>query len=206
MTANSQSNTLRNREAWLIELAEKLRGIFETNLAPLPAVIRLSCGFTSKGGKGDVIGQCHHASSSADGATEIFVRPDIADALEVAAVVLHELVHAAVGVENQHNKVFKKLATSLGLVGKMKATKAGEVALKFLRPIVEELGPFPHARLTFSSGAGAKKKAGEAEQKNVTCPHCGFRAKIRVDQMEIGRLVCPQDDALLLTKDEGGGE
>ena len=49
------------------------------------------------------------------------------DPLEVAATLVHELVHIlAVGVEEGHRGKFTKLAKAIGLEGKMTATHAGE--------------------------------------------------------------------------------
>src|SRR3546814_5983050 len=71
--------------------------------APLPARIRVAIGFTSSGRKGKAIGECWDNRLSADGHFEIFIRPDLAHApdampAQIAAILAHELVHAAVGI------------------------------------------------------------------------------------------------------------
>lgn len=170
----------------------------------LPEALRLSCGFPSKGGKSKTIGECHFPSASAGQTTEIFIRPDLSDSMEVGAVVIHELAHAVLGPGHGHGKVFKKLALALGLTGKMTATVAGEAAKALMARLIERIGPYPHSTLRFSASAPSNPGGGldSPLQKNVTCPFCGFRAKIRVDQISIGRLVCPQDDIILLMKGE----
>src|SRR3546814_12784279 len=71
--------------------------------APLPARIRVAIGFTSSGRKGKAIGECWDNRLNAVGHFEIFIRPDLAhapDAMpeQIAAILAHELVHAAVGI------------------------------------------------------------------------------------------------------------
>lgn len=82
----------------------------------------------------------------------------------------------------------------------MTSTHAGEEALALLDPIVEKLGPYPHGALS-TLGGGVRKQS-KNPHKNLTCPECGFRAKVFVDQMDWGRLVCPCDGQLLLTRAE----
>jgi hypothetical protein len=42
--------------------------------------------------------------------------------MQVAAILGHELVHAAVGVAARHGKALRRVARSIGLVGQMAAT------------------------------------------------------------------------------------
>src|SRR3546814_3233076 len=63
----------------------------------------VAIGFTSAGAKGKAIGECWDNRLSADGHFEIFIRPDLAHApdampAQIAAILAHELVHAAVGI------------------------------------------------------------------------------------------------------------
>src|SRR3546814_11987512 len=66
---------------------------------------------------------------------------------QIAAILAHELVHAAVGIPAGHGKAFKRAALGLGLVGPMRATTPGEAFLADIAPILESVGPLPHARL-----------------------------------------------------------
>src|SRR3546814_1496676 len=66
---------------------------------------------------------------------------------QIAAILAHELVHAAVGIPAGHGKAFKRAALGLGLVGPMRATTPGEAFLAAIAPILESVGPLPHARL-----------------------------------------------------------
>ena len=95
--------TQDNRESWLNRVAAGMAPLFEALAAPLPARVRVAIGFTSAGAKGKAIGECWDNRLSADGHFEIFIRPDLAHApdampAQIAAILAHELVHAAVGI------------------------------------------------------------------------------------------------------------
>jgi hypothetical protein len=136
-----------NRESWLNGWrghGSAVRGAGR----PLPDRVRVAIGFTSRGAKaqGDrrVLGQ----PLSADGHFEIFIRPDLAHApdampAQIAAILAHELVHAAVGIPAGHGKAFKRVALGLGLVGPMRATTPGEAFLAAIAPILDAAGPLP---------------------------------------------------------------
>jgi hypothetical protein len=123
--------TQDNRESWLNRVAAGMAPLFEA-LEALPSRVRVAIGFTSAGRKGKAIGECWDNRLSADGHFEIFIRPDLAHApdampAQIAAILAHELVHAAVGIPAGHGKAFKRVALGLGLVGPMRATTPGEV-------------------------------------------------------------------------------
>lgn len=191
------------REQWLNALAKKLRPIIAAHhKEPFTDKIRLSCGYPTSGIKSKTIGQCIYPQSSADGHTEVFIRPDLADPVDVATTVLHELVHAALGPGHGHGRTFKRLATAVGLTGKMKATVPGPEALAAFGPILEKLGPYPHGALVVRTGRSTTTAQGNKAQRNVRCPHCGFRAKVYADQLAMGRAKCPDGDELLFKGEE----
>ena len=97
--------------------------------APLPAQLRIAIGFTSSGRRSRNIGECWDNQCSEDRHFEIFIRPDLSESkdlmpMQIAAVLGHELVHAAVGVAAGHGKEFRRVARGIGLVGPMTATSA----------------------------------------------------------------------------------
>ena len=55
---------------------------------------------------------------------------------QIAAILAHELVHAAVGIPAGHGKAFKRVALGLGLVGPMRATTPGDSFLAAVAPIL----------------------------------------------------------------------
>lgn len=195
------------REQWLNALAKRLRPIVaEHHSGDFTDKLRLSCGYPTHGVKGNTIGQCIYPQSSADSHTEIFVRPDIADPAEVAYIVVHELIHAALGPGYGHGPVFKKLALACGLTGKMKATVATEQLKARVAPILEKLGPYPHSPLVVKPSRSTSVAKGNKAQRNVTCPHCGFQAKVYTDQLAMGRARCPAGEEMRFKGEEIDGE
>ena len=161
-----------SREDWLGRLVDALRPTFAELGNPLPERIRVSCGWPSRSalsGKAKRIGEAWSQRCSADGAHETFLSPVLADPMEVGATLVHELVHHAVGVQAGHKGPFRKLATAVGLVGKMTATTAGKELQARLHALTEQLGQYPHATLT--GGDGRKKQS--TRMLKVACPDCG---------------------------------
>lgn len=191
----STPNIHPNRESWLQAFTEASRPHFEDAGFPLPKNIRMAIGFTSKGERGKRIGECWADVCSADGTFEIFIVPSLDDPARVADILTHELVHAAVGIEAKHGRIFKKCATALGLEGKMTATVAGERWFLWARPILDALGPLPHAALKSGRISTAPKKQTTRNIK-VECDACGFtfRTAQKWIDASIDGLRCPNAD------------
>ena len=178
------------REKWLNELTDMLRPMFTAVDFPLPEKIRASCGFPSKGAlatKKQRIGEAWSDDNSEDQTFETFVSPVLSDPIEVAATQVHELCHCAVGVKCGHRKPFTRVARAIGLEGKMTATTAGEELKATLDEYVEEIGPYPHAKLTHSS---SPKKQG-TRMILVKCPKCGYQVRTTKKWIEVGTPTCP---------------
>ncbi len=140
------------REQWLVESVKLIKEeLFEPLEYWLPPVIRISVGLC--GGK--AIGVCFDPTCAEDGATHIFVDPKKADPVEILATVVHELVHASVGLECKHKGLFVKVIRELGLEGKPTQTYAAEGTELHatLTGMAVTLGEYPHAPLV------RKKKA-----------------------------------------------
>lgn len=180
---------MKLREDWMNRLAEMMRPWFEAHTHPLPA-FRASCGFPSTGRKGKRIGECWSDASSADAHHEIFIHPSQSDSMEVAAILAHELIHAAVGLSHKHAGEFKKTALAIGLEGKMKATYAGEAFKQFVSPFLESLGDYPHAALA-SAGNSSKDPKQTVRMLKVICPACGYLVRTTQKWVEMGMPVCP---------------
>jgi len=135
----------QTREAWLNCVAQRMAPMFAKFGAPLPAQLRIAIGFTSSGRRSRNIGECWDNQCSEDRHFEIFIRPDLTESkdllpMQVAAILGHELVHAAVGVAARHGKAFRRVAKGIGLVGQMAATTAGPEFENAMRPILEAAG------------------------------------------------------------------
>jgi hypothetical protein len=93
------------REQWLHALTGLLRGYFRGRGYDLPNNLRMAVGYTSKGAKAKSIGEAHSDKASADGQHEIFITPAIGDALRIGDILVHELAHLAVGINQKHGSV-----------------------------------------------------------------------------------------------------
>jgi hypothetical protein len=165
------------REAFLNAFIEAARPHFERVNAPLPSNVRVAVGFTSRGSRGNRIGECWSDAASGDGHFEIFIKPTLTDAYKICDVLTHELIHAAVGLDAGHGATFKRVATSLGLEGKASATVAGKDWFSWAGPILQELGDMPYGALDADKASSARKKQATALLK-VECPACGFLARV----------------------------
>ncbi len=174
------------REAWLNAARDELvetYGAVGLNVER----VRIGVGFTSKGLKSKRIGECWSDSASADGAREVFLVPQLSEAQEVLATLLHELVHAALPADAKHGPVFKRLATAVGLAGKMTATHASDALRADLAGIIEELGPYPHsafAPLSFT-------KTQTTRLLKVVCLSCeDYSVRMSRKVLDMGAPIC----------------
>ncbi len=163
------------REDWLIAAVKVMTPHFEKQGWKIPSV-RVSVGWGFRGGL-KVGGQCWDAKASSDGVHQIFVSPnrmdDPADPFAVLPILAHEVCHAVVGIEAAHGPEFRKIATSIGLTGKMTSTVPGDDMQPTLAEWRLELGEYPHAKL--DPGMSPKKKQ---TTRMVKCEckseDCGF--------------------------------
>lgn len=166
-----------NREQWLGQLVEALRPTFINIGYPLPDRIRVACGWPSRSAlsrKTRRIGEAWSQACSADGAHETFLSPTLSDPVEVGAVLVHELVHHAVGVGHGHKGPFTRCARSIGLEGKMRSTVAGPRLNEQLRHLTTMLGPYPHGALANTAGgiitsSGPTKQATRMLKVSCAC-------------------------------------
>ena len=184
-----------NREAWLVALASRLHPLFRDNGAVYPERIRFTCGWPSRGAgaRRKTVGQCFDASASADNHVEIIIGMSLDDPMTVADTLAHELVHACVGVEAGHGPAFRQLALAIGLEGKMTATTAGEAFKQYAQPILDGLGPYPHAELDYSS---VKKQT--TRMIRATCAECGYAVRLTRKWLDVGGApICPIHHAIM---------
>jgi hypothetical protein len=175
------------REDWLNALADEFRVIFfNKKVAPALPKIRISCGFPK--GKRTAIGQCWSNLCSKDKTYEIFIHPGEADGLRVGDILLHECIHAAVGLECGHKGTFRKVALACGLTGAMPATTASDELKKTLTGIIEKIGKYPHAKLVAANGI---KKQGTRLIK-LTCDNEDCAMVIRTTRKWLGEVGEPQ--------------
>jgi len=143
-------------------------------------VVRVSCGWPVRGGLGAkaVIGQCFPPTVCRDGVPQIFVSPRIEESVQVLGVLLHELIHAAIGCKFEHGKVFSQAARQVGLAGPPMATVVGDRLRPVLERFVSVAGPYPHAAIQLQ----AKPKVG-SRLRLYEC-QCASPVKVRVASNE----------------------
>jgi hypothetical protein len=189
------------REAWLNYVTRCMAPTFQRLGAPLPAQLRIAIGFTSSGRRSRNIGECWDNQCSEDRHFEIFIRPDLGESkdlmpMQIAAILGHELVHAAVGVAAGHRKEFRRVAEGIGLVGPMTATMAGPEFEQAVRPILERAGPLPHGRLHLAIGASShssRRKRQYTGQVKCICSTCGYSVRtVRRWLNFAGAPLCPK--------------
>ncbi len=175
--------------------------MFQTLGAPLPAQLRIAIGFTSSGRRSRRIGECWDSQCSQDRHFEIFIRPDLGDSkdlmpMQVAEILGHELVHAAVGISAGHGKAFRRVAKGIGLVGQMTATTAGPEFERAMRPILQEAGPLPHGRLHLTAGGSShssRRKKQYLRQIKCACINCGYTVHTTRKWLDLaGAPLCPK--------------
>jgi hypothetical protein len=194
-------NTYEHREPWLHALIAGLRPMFAAHGADIPTNIRVTCGFPSlralNGLRSQRIGECWAETASRDGTFEILISPTLADPMRVAGVLAHELIHATVGLKVGHKGPFKRLALAIGLTGKMTATQEGDAFKQALAPLLESLGPYPHAELDARRQSTGPKKQG-TRLLRATCPFPLCKYTVRVTQKwvrDVGPPHCPRHGA-----------
>lgn len=178
------------REAWLHDLATRMQPWFEVEDAATPPV-RISVGIPSKGIRSKAIGECWYGENVHDGIPMIFIHPSLSDPVEVGATLLHELVHASLGAGFKHGPVFKRLATSLGLTGRMTATVPTDDLRDRLAAELSFMPPYPHAALNpnlVTTSAGPKQGT---RMLKVECPLDGYSVRTTRKWLDVGVPLCP---------------
>jgi hypothetical protein len=178
---------LETREAWLLKACDHLRPIVLNAGAECPPVA-VSMGFPkSRRGVSTTIGECWDGQAAADGRPAIFISPVLNEPARILDVLLHELVHAAVGCEWGHRGKFVTVARTCGLVGRPTATSAGPQLAPRLYAVAQALGPLPHAHLTVVQvpKQSTRLRLWECEcpvkvrvasdHFDATCNRCGFQ-------------------------------
>lgn len=190
LAANPLPET-ESREVWLTRLMHLLAlEIFEPFEPGSTKAIdswRVSVGFPGGGARRSTIGQCWCDSVSASGFTEMFISPVLSTAEEADHVLVHEMVHASVGIKAGHKGPFTKMARGLGLEGKLTATTCGPELREKLDALTSLLGPYPHAGM--DPGKSNLKKQSTRMLK-LECPGCGYIARTTQKWIEVGIPTC----------------
>jgi hypothetical protein len=115
------------------------------------------------------VGECWSATAASDGVHQVFVSPCVDATGEAAAILVHELLHAALPDGTRHGAPFKRAMRPLGLVGKPTSTSAGPGLVKILEAFAAEIGPYPHVALA-KDGARTGPTKQRTRMLKLTCP------------------------------------
>ncbi len=178
------------REAWLEEAMSELSPHFVKLNRPLPARIRVTCGFTSggtrkrRGGK-TLVGECWDSTRSGDATFELMVSPVEDDPVRVLGILAHELCHAAVGLKAGHGPAFRSLARGMELEGPLTATTVGLAFETFTSSMRQRLGDYPHCKLDTST-----RQVQTTRMLRCTCA-CGYTVRLSQKWLTVGLPLCP---------------
>lgn len=205
----------KTREAWLLAAVDWLRPHFIRAGKPLGKV-RVALGLTGA----NVLGCCYADNISADATREIFISPirDGSDALFVLETLTHELCHAALPHGDGHKKPWQDLAREMRLTFGPGGSFNGvtDQFRDFAEPLLEHLGPLPHARMALYGGGfgfgmggdlpfgigrcgGTKvKKPDHNRQLKCHCETCGYIARTTRGWIDkAGTPHCPDHGAMV---------
>jgi hypothetical protein len=192
-------STYSTREEWLTAGVEELRPMFEQAGRPVADKVRIACGFPLDAKRSKAIGQCWSNANSADSTVEILISPELADPVAVFEVLVHELCHATPNGMN-HGKPFQFIAHHMLLMPNngtirepWKSTKGTADFLPAYREIIDSLGDYPHAPLTYQT-----KKTQTTRMLKASCPTCGYTVRLTAKWAASGLPTCPCGDDLAL--------
>ena len=114
-----------------------------------------------KGGfkKNPAIGECWDKECSEDLNFNIFISPVLSDTIQILATLLHEMIHATVGLECGHKGEFRRVARATGLAGRLTATYAeeGSELYEALKQLSFTLGSYPGTPMKLKQKPKEKK-------------------------------------------------
>jgi hypothetical protein len=136
------------REKWLTRAGVELSEMIHENTDKIVTEYRVSCGFSEWGPECD--GATYFDTN--DGIPQIFIVPTIEDTEYALTVLLHELVHVAVGKHFDHDKDFALTAASVGLIAPFEESNAGSLLRPKLKKLIKHLGKYPHSAVKITVG------------------------------------------------------
>lgn len=209
-----KDNKHDTRESWLRAATKGIQPYFGKAGYELPEKIRYAIAFTSAGRKGNRVGECWHASTSADESFEIIIRADKSDPVEVLGILFHELTHAVLPADAGHGEPFRAAARKLGLEGPMRHALPNKWIRDELAVLAASLGPLPHAELFIARGtAGRAADRPRAQKTRYLKAHCEaegcvFNVRLVAACIAIGVPHCPVHGPMTVDRPAGaaGGE
>jgi len=162
----------------------------------LPARIMVSCGIPS--GSKNAIGQCWDPIMTKDRTIHIFICPSQSDTVQVLGILLHELIHAALGLHHKHDRVFQGAIKRVGLKGKPTSTFVGEGTALYtqLQTTLGKLGSYPHSAMIKKTST--KKEQADPLITLISQTDPDYRLKIKESLLEQGLPTDPWDTKMVV--------
>jgi hypothetical protein len=155
------------RQQWLEQVVEALRGKFAGVGYTVPRNIRVSIGWPKRAATCGSIGECWYPTASSDKHHELFISPELTDGVRISDVLAHEMVHGTVRSGAGHGKAFKRCALAIGLQGRMRATTASPEFVEWAKALFKRIGDYPAGFITDTPKQGTRMIKCE-------CPTCGY--------------------------------
>ena len=192
-------NEYDTAEAWLRAAFDALRPDFEAIGKTLPAAIHRNFGFTSHGSKKTgITGQYYDGGASTDKIPKLIIRCNTDDPAAILEAVVHQCVHAVVGVKEGHGKAFREVALRIGLEPPMRTSKAGKRLRSVYTPCRPNW-PVPKCPTEFRDDRRrrqGKARRGSAEEAGKPAAESGMPCKVRILHPRDGQVAAHRPAAL----------
>ena len=173
------------KEKWLGNAVAEISKYFSQRGYQVPPV-NVSIGFTSYGRRSSTVGECWPKKAASDKRNVIFINPNHRDSEGIISTLIHEMVHAVDDCEHRHGLEFKRIATDVGLTGKMRSTVPGDELSDYISRLINKLGKYPESFLDVVSVPRASRQTAKAK-----CPSCSYRVSVPREMVEYGPPFCP---------------
>jgi hypothetical protein len=205
------------REFWLQTFVAFLRAHFEDAGLALPPFVRVSVGWPSTRSR-TAPGRRNHeyvagaTLIAADGTPHIFISPLLTDVREVVATLVHELVHAVVGI--RHGQAFRDGMNKVGLAGPATATHANPTLMRTLGVLIRMLPPYPHATLDVDIAKVRKPHVGYTTLLVANHVYhvldgreaqCSYQVRATQRHLDLGLPLCPHGEPLMPAGESDAG-
>jgi len=148
----------------------------------------VSPGFCSGGSRRTkTLGQCYNPQSASDKKTNhIFLNPRMDNSITIIGVIIHEVIHAVIGIDKKHGREFKEAMSICNLTGKPTATMLDEHGVEWANKVIEKYGAYPRPSFT---GEGIKKQ--KTNLIKACCPKCGYTIRVTQKWINYSHPICP---------------
>ena len=196
---------MTTREDWLMQASKLIETqILSPQGASMPEKYDIGVGFPSVT---KAIGQAWSKDASVDENTyHILIAPTLGnkDIINMLQVLLHEMIHCSVGIDQKHGGEFKRVARAVGLEGRLTATYVSEGSDLYnqLKSVSEQVGwEYPHQEIVL------KPKETKPRAKNfvqlVSPNNPEYIVKMKKDIYEaMGAPVDPEGDEMEILEEE----